>query len=306
MVMHQVDTHFFLLIIKHGSISSAARALGMSPPALSKRLAQLEQRLGVQLIQRNTRRMSPTHEGQLYYEQASRLLAEFNALEQDIMTRRSEPAGVLRVNAPLNFGRVRVAPMVEKFSRAHPKLEVELILSDHPYDLIEGGFDAGIRFGTIPDSRLRARRLASNRRYLWAAPGYLQEYGVPVCPRDLMHHQCIIVPRSDDTYGVWTFSRDNAVESVKVQGNLRCNDSEVAMAWALEGRGILMRSAWDTGRYARSEELKIVLRDYELPNRDAFVVFAGGVVSAKVRSFVDFAVQELSSLDVMVDPGASA
>src|SRR5690606_17010270 len=125
---------------------------------ISKRLAQLEGRLGVKLIQRNTRRMSPTYEGQLYYEQATRLITEFNALEQDIMMRRFEPAGVLRINAPLNFGRVRIGPLVEKFSRAHPKLEVDLILSDHPYDLIEGGFDVSIRFGNIPDSRLRARR----------------------------------------------------------------------------------------------------------------------------------------------------
>lgn len=295
--MHQADTHFFLQIIRHGSISAAARSLGMSPPALSKRLAQLEQRLGVQLIQRTTRRMNPTHEGQLYYEQASRLFAEFNALEQEIMTRGTELVGVLRINAPLNFGRMRVAPVVEKFSRAHPRLEVDLILSDHPHDLIKGRFDVGIRFGNIPDSRLRARRLASNRRYLWAAPAYLEEHGVPVCPRDLMLHQCIIVPRNDDTYGVWTFSRNDVEESIKVDGSLRCNDSEVAMAWALEGRGILMRSAWDTERHARNRKLKKVLADYQLPNRDVFVVYGGNVVSAKVRCFVEFALQAFSEPD---------
>ncbi len=299
MMAQQADTHFFLLIVKHGTISAAARALGVSPPALSKRLAQLEQRLGVQLIHRNTRRMSPTQEGQLYYEQASRLFAEFEALEQDVMNRRFEPSGVLRVNAPLNFGRVRVAPIVSAFTQAYPKLEVELILSDHPYDLIEGGFDVSMRFGTIPDSGLRARRIASNRRHLWASPEYLEKFGMPACPKDLAWHQCIVVPRSDDTYGVWTFTKGDVVQSVKVRGNLRCNDSEVAMAWALEGRGILMRSGWDTGRFARSRELKIVLEDYELPNRDAFLVFSDGAMSAKVRTFIDFAVKKLADLDVM-------
>ncbi|MGP1614867.1 MAG: LysR substrate-binding domain-containing protein, partial [Pollutimonas bauzanensis] len=246
-----------------------------------------------------TRRMSPTQEGQLYYEQASRLFAEFEALEQDVMNRRFEPSGVLRVNAPLNFGRVRVAPIVSAFTQAYPKLEVELILSDHPHDLIEGGYDVGVRFGTIPDSGLRARRIASNRRHLWASPEYLKKFGVPVCPKELTWHQCIVVPRSDDTYGVWTFTRGDVVQNVKVRGNLRCNDSEVAMAWALEGRGILMRSGWDTGRFARTEELKIVLQDYDLPNRDAFVVFPDGAMSAKVRTFIDFAVEKLSDLDVI-------
>lgn len=295
---HLTDTSFFISIVRHGSISAAARALGLSPPALSKRLAQLEERLGVHLLHRNTRAMNLTDEGQLYYERASQLFADFDALEQDVMNRRSEPSGVLRVNAPLNFGRVRVAPMISAFSQAYPKLEVDLILSDHPYNLIEGGFDAGIRFGAMPDSGMRARRIATNRRHLWASPSYLKKYGIPQRPEDLVHHQCIVVPRSDDTYGVWTFTRGDTVETVKVHGALRCNDSEVAQAWALEGRGILMRSAWDTVRYARSGELRIVLEDYDLPNRDLYVVFPEGAAqSAKVRAFIDFAVAHLSNLD---------
>lgn len=303
MMAQHADTSFFLSIVKCGTISAAARALGVSPPALSKRLAQLEERLGVQLLHRNTRSMSLTQEGQLYYERASDLFAQFDALEQDVMDRRFEPSGVLRVNAPLNFGRVRVAPVMAAFAQAHPRLEAELILSDHPQNLIEGGFDAAIRFGNMPDSGMRARRIATNRRHLWAAPSYLEKYGVPACPKDLAQHQCIVVMRSDDTYGLWTFTRGDTVESVKVRGHLRCNDSEVALAWALQGRGILMRSAWDTGRYARSDDLRIVLENYDLPNRDLYVVFPdGAAMSAKVRAFIDFAVQELSGLDVIGKP----
>src|SRR3546814_7520631 len=111
----------------------------------------------------------------------------------------------------------------------------------------------------MPDPGMRARRIATNRRHLWASPAYLDAYGTPTCPKDLVHHQCIVVRRSDDTYGVWTFSRDDTIENVKVHGSLRCNDSEVALAWALEGRGILMRSAWDTARSARHDELRIEL-----------------------------------------------
>jgi LysR family transcriptional activator of dmlA len=300
MMAQHADSSFFLSIVKCGTISAAARALGVSPPALSKRLAQLEERLGVQLLHRNTRSMSLTQEGQIYYERASELFAQFEALEQDVMDRRFEPTGVLRVNAPLNFGRVRVAPVISAFAQAHPKLEVELILSDHPHNLIEGGFDVAIRFGNMPDSGMRARRIATNRRHLWAAPGYLETAGMPACPKDLIQHQCIVVMRSDDTYGLWTFTRGDTVESIKVRGNLRCNDSEVALAWALEGRGILMRSAWDTGRYARTDDLRIVLEDYDLPNRDLYAVFPdGAALSAKVRAFIDFVVEELSGLDVI-------
>jgi DNA-binding transcriptional LysR family regulator len=300
MMAQQADTSFFLSIVKHGTITAAARALGVSPPALSKRLAQLEERLGVQLLHRNTRAMSLTQEGQLYYDRASQLFAEFDALEQDVMNRRFEPTGVLRVNAPLNFGRVRVAPVISAFAQAYPKLEVELILSDHPQHLIEDSFDVAIRFGTMPDSGMRARLIATNRRHLWAAPEYLKRHGVPACPKDLIWHQCIVVLRSDDTYGVWTFSRGDTVENIKVRGNLRCNDSEVALAWALEGRGILMRSAWDTGRYARTDELRIVLEEYDLPNRDLYAVFPeGAAMSAKVRTFIDFAVERLSGLEVI-------
>jgi DNA-binding transcriptional LysR family regulator len=123
---------------------------------------------------------------------------------------------------------------------------------------------------------------------------------VPIAPKDLLQHQCIVVPRSDDTYGAWTFTRGDSVETIKVRGNLRCNDSEVAMAWALEGRGILMRSSWDTGRFARAEALKLVLSDYALPNRDLFIVFHNrGAMSAKVRTFIDFAVERLSGLDLI-------
>jgi DNA-binding transcriptional LysR family regulator len=300
MMAQHADSSFFLSIVKCGTISAAARALGVSPPALSKRLAQLEERLGVQLLHRNTRSMSLTQEGQIYYERASELFAQFEALEQDVMDRRFEPSGVLRVNAPLNFGRVRVAPVISAFARTHPKLEVELILSDHPHNLIEGGFDVAIRFGNMPDSGMRARRIATNRRHLWAAPEYLERAGMPACPKDLMQHQCIVVVRSDDTYGLWTFTRGDTVESIKVRGNLRCNDSEVALTWALEGRGILMRSAWDTGRYARTDDLRIVLEGYDLPNRDLYAVFPDrAVLSAKVRAFIDFVVEELSGLDVV-------
>ncbi|CAN5351866.1 LysR family transcriptional regulator [soil metagenome] len=297
-MIHQTEVLSFLRVVKHGTLSAAARSMGVSPAALSKRLAQLEERLGVRLLNRTTRSMSLTPEGEVYYERAGRLLAEFEALEQEVMGGR--PAGVLRVNAPLNFGRVMVAPAISAFCTAYPEMEVELTLSDHPYHLVDGGFDIGIRMGELPDSGMRAKLLASNRRHLFASPAYLEAHGRPTVPRDLVAHQCIVVPRSDDTLGVWSFTKGDAVESVKIRGRLRCNDGEVALHWALEGQGILMRSGWDIGRYVRSGELVMVLDDYRLPDRNAFMVFHDGLaMSPKLRSFIDFVAPRLSQLELI-------
>ncbi|CAN5463007.1 LysR family transcriptional regulator [soil metagenome] len=294
----QTEVLSFLRVVKHGTLSAAARSMGVSTAALSKRLAQLEDRLGVRLINRTTRSMSLTPEGERYFEQASRLVAQFEALEQELMAGR--PAGVLRVNAPLNFGRVMVAPAIAAFCRAYREMEVELTLSDHPHNLVDGGFDIGIRMGELSDSGMRARWVATNRRHLCASPGYLLMHGTPMTPRELVAHQCIVVPRSDDTLGVWSFTRDGALESVKIGGRLRCNDGEVALHWALQGHGILMRSGWDIGRYVRAGELVTVLNDYRLPDRDVFMVFHDGLaMSPKLRSFIDFVAPRLSGLELI-------
>ncbi|GAA4342828.1 LysR family transcriptional regulator [Pigmentiphaga soli] len=291
---------FFMQIAKHGSLTMAARAMGITPAALSKRLAQLERRLNVRLINRNTRSLSLTGEGRLYLERGSAVLAELEELERALSTIREEPVGQLRINASLNFGRVRLAPVISAFMREYPRLEVALDLSDHPKDLVEGGFDLAIRLGAQPDSGLRARRLATNSRYLCASPTYLERHGTPTTLADLARHECIVVDRQDTPYGVWTFVLGNTMETVKVHGRMACNDGEVALNWALDHHGIMMRSGWDIARLVRANRLRVVLPQYRLPARDVFVVFHDSSRQApKVRVFIDFVARMLTELDNM-------
>ncbi|MEN3363273.1 MAG: LysR family transcriptional regulator, transcriptional activator for dmlA [Burkholderiales bacterium] len=288
---HVSELSFFTLVVKEGSLSAAARELGVTPPSVSKRLAQLEQRLGVQLLNRTTRRLSLTDEGELYHGNATRILAEIAEMEQLVSLNRATPKGLLRVNAPLGFGRIYITPLVSKFVKRYPEVEIQLQLTDRPMNLVEQSFDVGIRFGELPDTRLVARKIAPNRRLLCAAPSYLKKYGVPKVPHDLTRHNCIVLRQNDAAYGTWHFTRGRHAETVKVRGALSSNDGEVTLNWALEGHGIILRAEWDIAKYLRSGRLQLLLEDYATLPADIFAVYPERHgVSAKVRAFTDFLV----------------
>lgn len=285
------ELNFFLTIIKAGSLSGAARELGITPPAISKRLAQMEERLGVSLLNRSTRRLSLTTEGELYRDDAMRILAEIDHMEQRVSRGRTDVKGRLRINAPLGFGRVYITPLVSDFVKRHPGIEIQLQLTDAPLNLVDEGFDLGIRFGELPDTRIIARKLAANRRLLCASSAYLQQHGTPVVPRDLLAHSCIVLRQNETAYGVWTFSKDGKTETVKVTGPVTSNDGEVTLNWALDGHGIIMRAEWDIAKYLRSGRLQLVLEDYATPPADIFAVYPERhSASARVRAFTDFLV----------------
>lgn len=295
---------FFVLLAKKGSLSETARELDVTPPAVSKRLAQMEQRLGVRLINRTTRKMSLTDEGSIYLEQAARILADIQAMEQLVSSSRNAPKGLLRVNATLGFGRTYIAPIVSAFASHYPDVEVQLQLTDRPVNLVEEAFDLGIRFGTLPDVRLSARKILSNRRFLCASPLYLKKAGVPATPQDLVNHACIIHRQNDDAYGIWRMTRGRKTETVKVRGALSSNDGDVVLGWALDGRGIVIRSEWDLTKYLRTGRLQLVLEDYALPPADLFAVYPDRHnLSAKVRAFIDFLAAELKAQGSLQPPG---
>lgn len=279
---------FFVQLVRAGSLAATARELDLTPPAVSKRLAQLEQRLGVRLLNRTTRSISLTAEGELYLVNAQRILGEIEEMEQQVSSSRAEPRGLLRVNAPLGFGRTHVGPAVSSFVHRHPEVEVQLQLTDRPINLPDDATDVAIRFGELPDSRLIARKIASNRRRLCATPGYLARHGHPETPKDLARHNCIVLRQNDLAFGVWRFSRGKQSESIKVAGGLSTNDGEVALKWALDGHGILMRAEWNLARHLRSGELVEVLQDYETPPADIYAVYLERLnLSAKVAFFID-------------------
>ncbi len=289
------DLGFFSTLAATGSLSAAAREMGVTTPAVSKHLAQIEARLGVPLVQRTTRRMSLTPEGELYLVHARRILGEIDEMEEVLGTTKETPKGLLRVNATLGFGRNHVAPLISRFVRKYPQVDVQLQLSVDPPPLAEDSFDVCIRFGTPPDARVIARRVATNRRRLCASPAYLAKHGTPKVPRDLMRHNCIGLRQGQEAYGVWRLSssRDRMnSEAVKIRGNLTTNDGEVAVNWALDGHGILMRAEWDIERYLRSGRLVQVLPHYYTPDADINAVYPQRhQASARVRVFVDFLAQ---------------
>jgi len=280
---------FFVLLGRYGNLSAAARDLDITPPAATKRLAQLEARLGVRLVNRTTRSVSLTAEGETFLHYATRILAEVREMEDVVSSSRSVPRGLLRVNATLGFGRTTIAPFVSEFAKRYPHVEVQLDVTDRPIDLVESGVDLAIRFGELPDKRLNARRIMANRRFLCASPRYLELHGTPESLTDLASHQCIVHRQNDDAYGIWRLERNGEPHSVKVRGVLSSNDGDIVLSWALDGHGILLRSEWDLAKYLESGRLRVVLPEFVQPSADLFVYYPNRRnQSARARAFIDF------------------
>ena len=291
------ELEFFVLLNRLGSLSAAARALDITPPAASMRLASMEKRIGARLLNRSTRKISLTPEGELYLQHASRLIEELRELDEIVSGNRRTPRGLLRVNVPLGFGRTVIAPQVSTFTAQFPEVEVLLEVTDRPIDLIAKGFDLAIRFGELPDNRLNARRIMSNRRFICASPAYLEKHGTPKTLADLTRHRCIVHRQNDDAYGVWRFLIDGRTEIVKVHGVLSSNDGDIVQGWALDGQGIVIRSEWDVAKYLESGRLRRILPEFPLPSADLYAYYPSKQnLPARVRAFINFLAEQLSLL----------
>ena len=287
------DLGFFSALAGAGSLSAAARELGITTPAVSKRLALMEARLGLLLVNRSTRRMGLTPEGELYLAHARRILGEIDDMAQLLGAAKATPTGLLRVNATLGFGRSHIAPLISRFVRQHPQVEVQLQLSVNPPALTDDAFDVCIRFGAPPDARVIAKYIAPNRRLLCAAPAYLAKFGTPKVPNDLTRHHCIGIRQGEEAYGLWRLTsgrgKSATTEAVKTRGKLTTNDGEIAVNWALDGHGILMRAEWDIERYLKNGRLVQVLPQCHTPDADIHAVYPQRhQLAARVRAFVDF------------------
>jgi DNA-binding transcriptional LysR family regulator len=298
------DFEFFVLVAKLKSLSGAARALDLTPPAATKRLGLMEQRLGARLVNRTTRSVSLTPEGETYLHYATQIVGQVRQMEEAIAGARSDPQGLLRVNATLGFGRTTIAPLVSEFAKRFPHIEIQFEVTDRPVDLVEEAFDMAIRFGTLPDSRLNARRIMSNRRFLCASPKYLERFGMPERVEDLVRHRCIVHRQNDDAYGVWRFLQGDHTEALKVKGMLSSNDGDIVLRWALDGHGILIRSEWDLAKYVQSGRLKLVLPNVVLPSADLFVYYPSQRnQTARARAFIDFLIKHFQAPFIPVETG---
>jgi len=293
--INPADLSFFSVLVQCGSLTAAARELGLTTPAISKRLSQVEARLGTTLVSRTTRRMGLTPEGEIYLEHARRILGDIEQMESQLLGLAQAPQGTLRVNATLGFGRSHIAPLLSQFVRKHPRVDVQLQLSVNPPPLTDDVYDVCFRFGHPPDSRGIARFIAPNRRLVVASPAYLKRHGTPSVPHDLVKHNCIGIRQGDEVYGQWRFSlvrggrKPEQTETVKIRGNLTTNDGGIAVNWALEGHGILLRAEWDVERYLATGRLVHVLGGYASPDADIYAVYAQQHRSSvRVKALVDF------------------
>lgn len=296
-LIQAADLGFFIALANAGSLSAAAREQGISTAAVSRHLGQMEARLGFALLNRTTRRMNLTPEGELYLDYARKVQNEIDELSDRLLGSAAAPQGLLRVNATLGFGRSHIAPMLSEFCRQYPQVDIQLQLSVNPPASAEDSYDVCFRFGHPPDSRSIARFIAQNRRLVVAAPAYLKKHGEPQTPQDLARHNCIGIRQGDEAHGLWRFSslqakgrkKTEATQSVKVRGNLTTNDGGTAVHWALDGHGILLRAEWDVQKYLQSGQLVQVLQGYNSPDADIYAVYAERHrTSVRVKALVDF------------------
>jgi DNA-binding transcriptional LysR family regulator len=293
------DLRIFTRIVSTGSLSQAGRELNLSLAVVSKRLAALEDRLGVRLINRTTRRLNATQEGTEFFERCQRILLDLEEAEAAVTTGRESPKGLLRLTAAVGFGRRRLAPAIVGFAERHPDILIDLDLTDRTVDLVDSGIDIAIRTGALRDSSLIARKLVGNYRVVVASPDYLARHGVPATPADLAHHACVNFSALGD---IWTFIGPNGPFQVKIEARLRTNDGEVGHEWALAGAGLVMKSIWDVGDDIKAGRLVRVLADWPSPAAAIHALYpTSRHLSAKVRSFVDYVGEHLRAADVWHD-----
>lgn len=283
------DLAFFMRIATLGSLTAAARDLGLSLAAVSKRLSQLERRLGVQLLKRTTRRLELTAEGRRYLDGARPLLDQLAALEEAVSGQTQTLRGTLNINASFGFGRRHVAACVSAFAALHPDLSLSLQLSSQPLNFLDANVDIDVRVGEPPDSRLVARRLRANPRILCCSPAYAERCGLPADIHALAQHNCILLRQHEGDFTLWRFVKGRESVSQKVRGSLLTNDGEVAMRMALDGHGILLRSWWDARHAVERGDLLHVLPEWQAPDGDIFAVWqAQRQLPARITAFVDF------------------
>ncbi len=293
--LKQLET--FVAVATRGSLTAAAKAEGVAPAIIGRRLDGLESRLGVKLMVRTTRRITLTHEGSAFLEDCQRLLADLANAEASVSAGGVKASGHLRITAPAGFGRRHVAPLVPRFRELHPEVTISLNLSDRVVDVAGEGFDCAVRVGDLPDSSLVRVRLADNRRLCVATPRYLQQYGRPQTPAELSRFDCLTLSSDASQTRGWAFSvpREGAASDerelvyLRPGGPLDCSDGQVLHAWCLAGYGIAWRSTWEVEADIAAGRLVTVLDEFAAPPNGIYAVFPQRKhLALRVRLWIDF------------------
>lgn len=284
----------FVRVVEAGSFSAAARGMGVGQPAVSKAIATLEERLQVRLLARNTRAVTPTEAGQIFYERARRVLDEAGEAETAARGASAGLEGRLRVCAPVTFARLHVVPKLGAFLNKHPKLRLEFVMDDRSIDLLEENIDIALRLGALSDSGLTARKVADTERVLVANPDYVRQRGAPKRPLDLLTHDTIVYSQAVGGQE-WRFRQGTTEVSVKVQSRLTLTAAEGVREGVLAGLGLAISSRWMMAPELASGAVVPVMTDWLLPKIDLWAVFpTGRLPSAKARAFVSWMETELA------------
>jgi DNA-binding transcriptional LysR family regulator len=279
----------FVAVAAKGSLTAAAQAEGVAPAVIGRRIDALEERLGVKLLLRTTRRITLTHEGSAFLEDCQRLLTDLANAEASVSAGGVKASGYLRITAPAGFGRRHVAPLVPRFLALHPEVNVSLNLSDRVVDIVNEGFDCAVRVGDLPDSSLVSVRLAENRRLCVATPAYLQRAGTPRQPSELSRHQCLTLSSDASQTRGWAFMVEGELVHLRPNGRLDCSDGQVLHDWCLQGHGIAWRSGWEVDSEVAAGLLASVLDDYAAPASGIYAVFPQRKhLPLRVRLWIDF------------------
>jgi len=279
----------FVEVAQRGSLSAAAREEGITPAMVGRRVDQLEERLGVKLFKRSTRKVTLTPEGATFYEDCHRVLEDMRAAEDALTIGAKNAAGRLIVTAPTAFGRKHIAPHLPAFIAEHPNLAITLHVSERMVDLKNERFDLAIRIADLKSADLIAAKLARNHRVVCGAPSYFKRAGKPRTLAELAHHNCLVTSTEGGVADAWSFQDKGKPVTVKVAGNLQCNDGEVLTRWALSGEGLAWRSAWEVSEEVKRGRLATVLDEYAFPGNNIYAVYPERrLLPAKVRFFIEF------------------
>ena len=289
------DMRIFAQVLEAGSFTAAADRLGMSKQSVSRRLMQLEERLGVRLLNRSTRRLDATPLGQHYYQSALRLLGEVQQVEHDISGQAQALRGTLRLSAPLSFAMSHLGCLLTEFLQLHPQVDGEVDLSDRAVDLIGEGYDLALRIGALEDSSLIARRIASVERVYCASPAYLQARGVPLTPEDLAGHDCL--PYGHSRQVQWQFRQGGKAQAIQVTGRMRANNGELLRDAAIAGMGVTYLPTFIVGLALADGRLVNVLEEWTPPALQLSAVYPQHrQVARPVQGFVSFLRERLVQL----------
>ncbi|OSQ40674.1 LysR family transcriptional regulator [Thalassospira mesophila] len=289
------DIQIFVRVAELGNLSAAGRELRHSAAVVSNRIARLEERLGVRLLNRTTRRVGLTTEGDIYYRHCQRILAEMEEAENAIANQKNNSRGPVTVTCPVAFGNMFVAPVIPKFVEKNPDVQIRLHLSDRLLDLLQDKVDLAIRIAELKESSLIVRKLAANKRVLVASPAYLKRHGTPRAPADLMNHNCLLLRFPGSRQYQWTLLRDGEETPItlSVSGSMDSDNGEVLTRWCVDGHGIALKSMWEVGPLIASGALKVVLPDCTPPAHAVYTLYPENrYLPTRVRAFVDFLVGE--------------